>query len=185
MSFVLLLQVTKSHCIQEMNAAIEFFLIVSFSYLLIPDGTPTSNFTSCFSRYAVGIAYKSAPKNEWIGKNTSSWVFTRCNNNFLVRHNNKEVLVDVHPQLKRLGVLLDYDNNTFSFYDPANSLHLHTYEIPFILPVCPTFTIWNKSLLLLSGLPAPDFMDTFLPLQQECICRPQESPYVSGLKPCQ
>ncbi|XP_073456678.1 probable E3 ubiquitin-protein ligase MID2 isoform X1 [Aquarana catesbeiana] len=135
--------------------------------------------------YAVGIAYKSAPKNEWIGKNTSSWVFTRCNNNFLVRHNNKEVLVDVHPQLKRLGVLLDYDNNTFSFYDPANSLHLHTYEIPFILPVCPTFTIWNKSLLLLSGLPAPDFMDTFLPLQQECICRPQESPYVSGLKPCQ
>ncbi|XP_063793129.1 probable E3 ubiquitin-protein ligase MID2 [Pseudophryne corroboree] len=135
--------------------------------------------------YAIGIAYKSAPKNEWIGKNTSSWVFSRCNSNFLVRHNNKEVLLDVHPQLKRLGVLLDYDNNTLSFYDPANSLHLHTYDISFILPVCPTFTIWNKSLLILSGLPAPDFMDTFMPLQQECICRPQESPYVSGLKACQ
>ncbi|XP_075040664.1 putative E3 ubiquitin-protein ligase MID2 isoform X2 [Mixophyes fleayi] len=135
--------------------------------------------------YAVGIAYKSAPKNEWIGKNTSSWVFSRCNNNFLVRHNNKEVLLDVHPQLKRLGVLLDYDNNTLSFYDPANSLHLHTFEISFILPVCPTFTIWNKSLLILSGLPAPDFMDTFVSQQQECICRPQESPYVSGLKACQ
>ncbi|KAM3912368.1 putative E3 ubiquitin-protein ligase MID2 [Leptodactylus fuscus] len=135
--------------------------------------------------YAVGIAYKSAPKNEWIGKNTSSWVFTRCNNNFLVRHNNKEVLVDVHPQLKRLGVLLDYDNNTLSFYDPANSLHLHTFEISFILPVCPTFTIWNKSLLILSGLPAPDFMDTVMTPQPECICRPQESPYVSGLKACQ
>ncbi|XP_072287660.1 probable E3 ubiquitin-protein ligase MID2 [Pyxicephalus adspersus] len=134
--------------------------------------------------YAVGIAYKSAPKNEWIGKNTSSWVFTRCNNNFLVRHNNKEILMDVHPQLKRLGILLDYDNNTLSFYDPANSLHLHTYEIPFILPVCPTFTIWNKSLLILSGLPAPDFMDSLLP-QPDCICRPQESPYVSGLKACQ
>ncbi|XP_056394325.1 probable E3 ubiquitin-protein ligase MID2 isoform X2 [Hyla sarda] len=135
--------------------------------------------------YAVGIAYKSAPRNEWIGKNTSSWVFTRCNSNFLVRHNNKEVLLDVHPQLKRLGVLLDYDNNTLSFYDPANSLHLHTFEISFILPVCPTFTIWNKSLLILSGLPAPDFMDTFVTPQPECICRPQESPYVSGLKACQ
>ncbi|KAL2304560.1 hypothetical protein Nmel_013316 [Mimus melanotis] len=132
--------------------------------------------------YAVGVAYKSAPKNEWIGKNSSSWVFSRCNNNFVVRHNNKEMLVEVHPQMKRLGVLLDYDNNALSFYDPANSLHLHTFEVAFILPVCPTFTIWNKSLMILSGLPAPDFID--YPEQQECNCRPQESPYVSGVKAC-
>ncbi|KFP10363.1 putative E3 ubiquitin-protein ligase MID2, partial [Egretta garzetta] len=109
--------------------------------------------------YAIGVAYKSAPKNEWIGKNSSSWVFSRCNNNFVVRHNNKEMLVEVHPQMKRLGILLDYDNNALSFYDPANSLHLHTFEVSFILPVCPTFTIWNKSLMILSGLPAPDFID--------------------------
>ncbi|XP_015472286.1 probable E3 ubiquitin-protein ligase MID2 [Parus major] len=132
--------------------------------------------------YAIGVAYKSAPKNEWIGKNSSSWVFSRCNNNFVVRHNNKEMLVEVHPQMKRLGVLLDYDNNALSFYDPANSLHLHTFEVSFILPVCPTFTIWNKSLMILSGLPAPDFID--YPEQQECNCRPQESPYVSGMKGC-
>ncbi|XP_005143633.1 probable E3 ubiquitin-protein ligase MID2 [Melopsittacus undulatus] len=132
--------------------------------------------------YAIGVAYKSAPKNEWIGKNSSSWVFSRCNNNFMVRHNNKEMLVEVHPQMKRLGVLLDYDNNALSFYDPANSLHLHTFEVSFILPVCPTFTIWNKSLMILSGLPAPDFID--YPEQQECNCRPQESPYVSGMKAC-
>ncbi|XP_036082308.1 probable E3 ubiquitin-protein ligase MID2 isoform X2 [Rousettus aegyptiacus] len=132
--------------------------------------------------YAIGIAYKSAPKNEWIGKNASSWVFSRCNSNFVVRHNNKEMLVDVPPQLKRLGVLLDYDNNMLSFYDPANSLHLHTFDVTFILPVCPTFTIWNKSLMILSGLPAPDFID--YPERQECNCRPQESPYVSGMKAC-
>ncbi|XP_053811374.1 probable E3 ubiquitin-protein ligase MID2 isoform X2 [Vidua chalybeata] len=132
--------------------------------------------------YAIGVAYKSAPKNEWIGKNSSSWVFSRCNSNFVVRHNNKEMLVEVHPQMKRLGVLLDYDNNALSFYDPANSLHLHTFEVSFILPVCPTFTIWNKSLMILSGLPAPDFID--YPEQQECNCRPQESPYVSGMKAC-
>ncbi|XP_067580265.1 probable E3 ubiquitin-protein ligase MID2 isoform X1 [Pseudorca crassidens] len=132
--------------------------------------------------YAIGIAYKSAPKNEWIGKNASSWVFSRCNSNFIVRHNNKEMLVDVPPQLKRLGVLLDYDNNMLSFYDPANSLHLHTFDVTFILPVCPTFTIWNKSLMILSGLPAPDFID--YPERQECNCRPQESPYVSGMKAC-
>ncbi|CAM5139833.1 unnamed protein product [Eretmochelys imbricata] len=132
--------------------------------------------------YAIGIAYKSAPKNEWIGKNSSSWVFSRCSSNFVVRHNNKEMLVDVHPQMKRLGILLDYDNNALSFYDPASSLHLHTFSIAFILPVCPTFTLWNKSLMILSGLPAPDFID--YPEQQECNCRPQESPYVSGMKAC-
>nr|XP_033801160.1 probable E3 ubiquitin-protein ligase MID2 isoform X4 [Geotrypetes seraphini] len=142
-----------------------------------------SNSEKLPERYAIGIAYKSAPKNEWIGKNSSSWVFSRCNNNFVVRHNNKEMLVDAQLQLKRLGVLLDYDNNTLSFYDPANSLHLHTFDISFVLPVCPTFTIWNKSVTILSGLPAPDFIE--FSEQQECICRPQqESPYVSGLKAC-
>uniref|UniRef100_A0A8C6KSM8 Midline 2 n=1 Tax=Nothobranchius furzeri TaxID=105023 RepID=A0A8C6KSM8_NOTFU len=52
--------------------------------------------------YAVGVAYKSAPKNEWSGKNSSSWVFSRCNNNFLVRHDGKEMLVEASLQLRRL-----------------------------------------------------------------------------------
>uniref|UniRef100_A0A3B4EJN3 RING-type E3 ubiquitin transferase n=1 Tax=Pygocentrus nattereri TaxID=42514 RepID=A0A3B4EJN3_PYGNA len=108
--------------------------------------------------YAVGVAYKSAPKNEWNGKNSSSWVFSRCNNNFLVRHNGKEMLVEASLQLRRLGVLLDYDNNALSFYDAMNSQHLHTFDISFLLPVAPTFMIWNKSVMILSGLPVPDFL---------------------------
>uniref|UniRef100_A0A8C7TGL9 Midline 2 n=1 Tax=Oncorhynchus mykiss TaxID=8022 RepID=A0A8C7TGL9_ONCMY len=95
--------------------------------------------------YAVGVAYKSAPKNEWSGKNSSSWVLSRCNNNFMVRHNGKEMLVEASHQLRRLGVLLDYDNNSLSFYDAMNSQHLHTFEVSFLLPVAPTFMIWNKS----------------------------------------
>ncbi|XP_058845127.1 probable E3 ubiquitin-protein ligase MID2 isoform X1 [Acipenser ruthenus] len=133
--------------------------------------------------YAIGVAYKSAPKNEWGGKNSSSWVFSRCSNNFIVRHNSKEMLVDASLQLRRLGVLLDYDNNVLSFYDAMNSQHLHTFDISFILPVVPTFMIWNKSMMILTGLPVPDFVDCTE--QQECICRPQESPYVSKMKSCQ
>uniref|UniRef100_A0A8C8FNV6 RING-type E3 ubiquitin transferase n=1 Tax=Oncorhynchus tshawytscha TaxID=74940 RepID=A0A8C8FNV6_ONCTS len=110
--------------------------------------------------YAVGVAYKSAPKNEWSGKNSSSWVFSRCNNNFMVRHNGKEMLVEASHQLRRLGVLLDYDNNSLSFYDAMNSQHLHTFEVSFLLPVAPTFMIWNKSVMILSGLPVPDFVDS-------------------------
>ncbi|MGH0151062.1 UNVERIFIED_CONTAM: hypothetical protein FKN15_022952 [Acipenser sinensis] len=133
--------------------------------------------------YAIGVAYKSAPKNEWSGKNSSSWVFSRCSNNFIVRHNSKEMLVDASLQLRRLGVLLDYDNNVLSFYDAMNSQHLHTFDISFILPVVPTFMIWNKSMMILTGLPVPDFVDCTE--QQECICKPQESPYVSKMKSCQ
>uniref|UniRef100_A0A8C4ZLY9 Midline 2 n=1 Tax=Gadus morhua TaxID=8049 RepID=A0A8C4ZLY9_GADMO len=109
--------------------------------------------------YAIGVAYKSAPKNEWSGKNSSSWVLSRCNNNFTVRHNGKEMQVEASLQLRRLGVLLDYDNNSLAFYDAMNSQHLHTFDISFLLPVAPTFMIWNKSVMILSGLPVPDFVD--------------------------
>uniref|UniRef100_A0A671VYP3 Midline 2 n=1 Tax=Sparus aurata TaxID=8175 RepID=A0A671VYP3_SPAAU len=139
--------------------------------------------------YAIGVAYKSAPKNEWSGKNSSSWVFSRCNNNFMVRHDGKEMLVEASLQLRRLGVLLDYDNNSLSFHDAMNSQHIHTFEISFLLPVVPTFMIWNKSVMILSGLPVPDFVDgvaTDLQEQQQQqmgLCR-QESPYLTGMKTC-
>ena len=134
----------------------------------------------------MGVAYKSAPKNEWSGKNSSSWVLSRCNNNFMVRHNGKEMLVEASHQLRRLGVLLDYDNNSLSFYDAMNSQHLHTFEVSFLLPVAPTFMIWNKSVMILSGLPVPDFVDCPEEHQEGMmtLCRQQDSPYVSGMKGC-
>lgn len=140
-------------------------------------------------RYAVGVAYKSAPKNEWSGKNSSSWVFSRCNNNFMVRHDGKEMLVEASLQLRRLGVLLDYDNNSLSFYDAMNSQHIHTFEISFLLPVVPTFMIWNKSVMILSGLPVPDFVDGVASdlqeqQQQQMGLGRQESPYLTGMKTC-
>uniref|UniRef100_UPI00398F15A9 E3 ubiquitin-protein ligase Midline-1 isoform X1 n=2 Tax=Pristiophorus japonicus TaxID=55135 RepID=UPI00398F15A9 len=109
--------------------------------------------------YAIGIAYKSAPKHEWIGKNASSWVFCRCNNSWVARHNSKEIPVEPSPHLRRLGLLLDYDNGSMSFYDAVNAQHLYTFDIAFVQPVCPTFTVWNKSLTVLTGLPIPDHLD--------------------------
>lgn len=116
-------------------------------------------------RYAVGIAYKSAPKHEWIGKNSASWVFCRCNNNWAVRHNNKEIPIEPSPHLRRIGILLDYDNGSLSFYDALNSMHLYTYDIAFAQPVCPTLTVWNKCLTILTGLPIPDHLDCIEQLQ--------------------
>lgn len=113
-----------------------------------------------FCRYAIGISYKSAPKHEWIGKNSASWVLCRCNNTWVVRHNSKEIPIDSAPHLRRVGILLDYDNGSLAFYDALNSLHLYTFDITFAQPVCPTFTVWNKCLTIITGLPIPDHLDS-------------------------
>ncbi|XP_006892423.1 PREDICTED: E3 ubiquitin-protein ligase Midline-1 isoform X3 [Elephantulus edwardii] len=109
--------------------------------------------------YAIGLAYKSAPKHEWIGKNSASWALCRCNNNWVVRHNSKEVPIEPAPHLRRVGILLDYDNGSVAFYDALNSIHLYTFDIAFAQPVCPTFTVWNKCLTIITGLPIPDHLD--------------------------
>lgn len=123
---------------------------------------PASWFLSslfCLRRYAIGLAYKSAPKHEWIGKNSASWALCRCHNNWVVRHNSKETPIEPAPHLRRVGILLDYDNGSIAFYDALNSIHLYTFDITFSQPVCPTFTVWNKCLTIITGLPIPDHLD--------------------------
>uniref|UniRef100_A0AAQ5Y2T3 E3 ubiquitin-protein ligase Midline-1 n=1 Tax=Amphiprion ocellaris TaxID=80972 RepID=A0AAQ5Y2T3_AMPOC len=113
--------------------------------------------------YAVGIAYKSAPKHEWIGKNSASWVLCRCNNSWVVRHNSKEMAIEPSPHLRRVGVLLDYDAGYLTFYDAVGSQHLHTFHVSFVQPVCPVFNVWNKCLTILTGLPIPDHLEGLEP----------------------
>uniref|UniRef100_A0A8C8EUX3 E3 ubiquitin-protein ligase Midline-1 n=1 Tax=Oncorhynchus tshawytscha TaxID=74940 RepID=A0A8C8EUX3_ONCTS len=109
--------------------------------------------------YAVGIAYKSAPKHEWIGKNSASWVLCRCNNSWVVRHNSKELAIEPSPHLRRVGVLLDYDAGSLTFYDAVGSQNLHTFHVSFAQPVCPVFNVWNKCLTVLTGLPIPEHLE--------------------------
>ncbi|XP_038955926.1 E3 ubiquitin-protein ligase Midline-1 isoform X2 [Rattus norvegicus] len=109
--------------------------------------------------YAIGLAYKSAPKHEWIGKNSASWALCRCNNNWVVRHNSKEIPIEPAPHPRRVGILLDYDNGSIAFYDALNSIHLYTFDVALAQPVCPTFTVWNKCLTIITGLPIPDHLD--------------------------
>ncbi|XP_060910565.1 E3 ubiquitin-protein ligase Midline-1 isoform X4 [Labrus mixtus] len=109
--------------------------------------------------FAVGIAYKSAPKHEWVGKNSASWVLSRCNNSWVVRHNCKEMPIEPSPHLRRLGILLDYDSGSLSFYDAVGSQHLYTFDIAFAQPVCPVFNVWNRCLTVLTGLPIPDHLE--------------------------
>lgn len=107
----------------------------------------------------MGVAYKSAPRHEWVGKNSASWVLSRCNNSWVARHNSKEMPVEPSPHLRRLGILLDYDSGSLSFYDAVGSQHLYTFDIAFAQPVCPVFNVWNRCLTILTGLPIPDHLE--------------------------
>ncbi|KAJ8407067.1 hypothetical protein AAFF_G00287430 [Aldrovandia affinis] len=109
--------------------------------------------------YAVGVAYKSAPKQEWVGKNSASWVLSRCNNTWVVRHNSKEEAIEPSPHLRRVGVLLDYDAGSLAFYDAVSSQLLYTFDVSFAQPLCPVFNVWNKCLTILTGLPIPDHLE--------------------------
>ncbi|KAK7169619.1 hypothetical protein R3I93_005565 [Phoxinus phoxinus] len=110
--------------------------------------------------FAIGIAYKSAPKHGWVGKDSTSWVLSRCNTSWAVRHNSKEFPIEPSPHMRRLGVLLDYDSGSLAFYDAAGTQHLHTFDISFSQPICPVFSVWNKCLTVLTGLPIPDHLET-------------------------
>ncbi|KAG9346316.1 hypothetical protein JZ751_006627 [Albula glossodonta] len=109
--------------------------------------------------YAVGVAYKSAPKHEWVGKNSASWVLSRCNNSWVVRHNSKEEPIEPSPHLRRIGVLLDYDAGSLAFYDAVSSQLLYAFDVSFVQPLCPVFNVWNKCLTILTGLPIPDHLE--------------------------
>ncbi|XP_035265818.1 E3 ubiquitin-protein ligase Midline-1-like [Anguilla rostrata] len=109
--------------------------------------------------YAVGVAYKSAPKHEWVGKNSASWVLSRCNNTWVVRHNGKEESIEPSPHLRRVGVLLDYDTGSLAFYDAVGSQLLYAFDVSFAQPICPVFNVWNKCLTILTGLPIPDHLE--------------------------
>ncbi|XP_016104325.1 E3 ubiquitin-protein ligase Midline-1 [Sinocyclocheilus grahami] len=109
--------------------------------------------------FAIGIAYKSAPKHGWVGKDSASWVLSRCNTSWAVRHNSKEFPIEPSPHMRRLGVLLDYDSGSLAFYDAAGTQHLYTFDVAFSQPICPVFSVWNKCLTVLTGLPIPDHLE--------------------------
>uniref|UniRef100_A0A2K5EDN1 E3 ubiquitin-protein ligase Midline-1 n=1 Tax=Aotus nancymaae TaxID=37293 RepID=A0A2K5EDN1_AOTNA len=101
--------------------------------------------------YAIGLAYKS---------NSVSWALCCCNNNWVVRHNSKEIPIEPACHLRHMGILLDYDNGSIAFYDALNSIHLYTFDVALVQPVCPTFTVWNKCLTIITWLPIPDHLDS-------------------------
>ncbi|XP_076142007.1 NACHT, LRR and PYD domains-containing protein 3-like isoform X2 [Alosa pseudoharengus] len=99
-------------------------------------------------RAAVGVAYKSIRRDgqdaSKIGCNNKSWCLERFITVFSAKHNNKtEDISTPRSKSGRLGVFLDWEGGTLSFYNISSGalIHLHTFHAKFCEPLYPAFEV--------------------------------------------
>ncbi|XP_017541047.2 NACHT, LRR and PYD domains-containing protein 12-like [Pygocentrus nattereri] len=100
-----------------------------------------------------GIRRKGRSNDCWFGNNKYSWSLKCFNNNFNVRHNKQKTDLPAPPSpSNRVGVYLDWESGTLSFYtishDTHTLTHLHTFTTTFTEPLYAGFGVTYGSLNL-------------------------------------
>ncbi|XP_029609542.1 tripartite motif-containing protein 16-like isoform X2 [Salmo trutta] len=91
-----------------------------------------------------GVSYKdisrSGPVDDCqFGHNDKSWSLECCSNGYFFRHNNVKTEV-ARPQSSRVGVYLDHQAGTLSFYSVSDKMTLlHRVQTKFTQPLYPGF----------------------------------------------
>ncbi|XP_066530733.1 uncharacterized protein [Hoplias malabaricus] len=97
-----------------------------------------------------GIQRKGSGAECWFGRNKNSWSLRCSENGFSLLHNKQETEIPAPPSpSKRVGVYLDWEGGTLSFYTiPPNThtlTHLHTLTATFTEPLYAGFYVWSGS----------------------------------------
>ncbi|XP_073506214.1 E3 ubiquitin/ISG15 ligase TRIM25-like [Phyllobates terribilis] len=86
-------------------------------------------------RWMVGMCYPSIDRRgdgSYIGDNNKSWCLRRCNNQYSVIHDRKEVRLPDNISSDRVRICLDYEAGQLSFYELCDPIrHLHTFTATF------------------------------------------------------
>ncbi|XP_029295722.1 E3 ubiquitin/ISG15 ligase TRIM25 isoform X2 [Cottoperca gobio] len=106
----------------------------------------------------VGLAYRSIDRKgptSRLGRNAQSWCVEWFNVKLSAWYNSSETVL-VNPNPKRVGVLLDCEEGTATFYNVADRAYpFHSFVFPFGQAVCPAFWIFSSgSSITLSKLQA-------------------------------
>ncbi|XP_066512860.1 ribonuclease inhibitor-like [Hoplias malabaricus] len=105
----------------------------------------------------ISVAYKSIGRkgdrfDSWFGWNEKSWSLICSNNSYSVLHNKKITALPPPPsRSNRVGVYVDNDAGTLSFYSVSTDTHthLHTLTTTFTEPLCAGFRVeYNSSVTL-------------------------------------
>ncbi|KAM9857125.1 E3 ubiquitin/ISG15 ligase TRIM25 isoform 2-T2 [Aulostomus maculatus] len=97
----------------------------------------------------VGFAYRSMDRKgptSRLGRNPKSWCVEWFNVKLSAWHNSRETVL-VNPCPKRVGVLLDCEGGTVTFYNVADRAYpFHTFVYSFTEAVYPAFWIFSNGL---------------------------------------
>ncbi|KAJ8399355.1 hypothetical protein AAFF_G00413930 [Aldrovandia affinis] len=100
----------------------------------------------------VGAAYRSLARKgdseaARLGWNKASWCLKRYDLEYWAFHNGTRTPVLLEDDPERLGVFLDYEAGTLSFFDALSGMrHLYTFSAKFTEPLYPAFRLWEEPL---------------------------------------
>uniref|UniRef100_A0A667WYK4 Fibronectin type III and SPRY domain containing 2 n=1 Tax=Myripristis murdjan TaxID=586833 RepID=A0A667WYK4_9TELE len=114
------------------------------------------------TEFRIGVAYEDTQRNSYLGANSSSWcmrhILTPCRHKYEFLHDgwSPDLRITVNPV--RLGVALDYEKGTLSFFNVDLEQHLHTFHCHFQNYVHPCFALDNPGALTVhNGIEAPEY----------------------------
>ncbi|KAM3925547.1 fibronectin type III and SPRY domain-containing protein 2 [Leptodactylus fuscus] len=112
------------------------------------------------AEYRVGVAYEDINRSAVLGANNSSWclrhVQTPTRHRYEFLHCGVSPDIRVSIPLRRIGILLDYDCESLSFFNMDILQHLYTFECQFRHLVHPCFALEKPGQLKIhNGIPIP------------------------------
>ncbi|XP_044127990.1 E3 ubiquitin-protein ligase TRIM11-like [Bufo gargarizans] len=105
--------------------------------------------------WRVGMCYPSIDRRgrqSYIGSNNKSWSLRRCDNQYSVRHNGKDIQLPDKISSNRVRICLDYEVGQLSFYELCDPIrHLHTFTAAFTKPLHAALCVWGGSIKISGG----------------------------------
>ncbi|XP_013885917.1 fibronectin type III and SPRY domain-containing protein 2 [Austrofundulus limnaeus] len=112
------------------------------------------------TEFRVGVAYEDTERDSYLGTNRTSWcmrhIRTPSRHKYEFLHNgwSPDLRITVHPV--RIGLALDYERGTLSFFNVELQQHLHTFHCHMHTYVHPCFSLDNPGALSVHvGMEAP------------------------------
>ncbi|CAJ1049435.1 fibronectin type III and SPRY domain-containing protein 2 [Xyrichtys novacula] len=114
------------------------------------------------TEFRIGVAFEDTERNSYLGANNTSWcmrhILTPTRHKYEFLHNgwSPDLRITVNPV--RIGVALDYDRGTLSFFNVDVEQHLHTFQCNLRSYVHPCFSLDNPGALTVhNGIEAPEY----------------------------
>uniref|UniRef100_A0A3B4TCP5 Fibronectin type III and SPRY domain containing 2 n=1 Tax=Seriola dumerili TaxID=41447 RepID=A0A3B4TCP5_SERDU len=117
------------------------------------------------TEFRIGVAYMDTERSSYLGANNTSWcmrhILTPTRHKYEFLHNgwSPDLRITVNPV--RIGVALDYERGTLSFFNVDLEQHLHTFHCHFQSYVHPCFGLDNPGALTVhNSIEAPEYTFT-------------------------